>query len=245
MKRVNNYGFTLVEMAIVLLILALLLGGGLTVLSAQVEQQKHKDSQRLLEDIREALIGHAVRFGRLPCPANPALASGAANSGIERVPIAAGCTGGAAALQGAVPWSTLGLPELDAWNHRFTYRVSATFARQIGVGPFTCITPPAPTPTLSAFALCDNGDMTIRNATGATLSSQIPAIVISHGPNGLRAYLPSGTQMAASADADEIENANADTNFISKTPTATFDDLVVWISPITLANRMIQAGKLP
>ncbi len=230
-------GFTLIEMAIVLGIIALLLGGGLTLLSAQIEQQKNKDTQRLLEEAKEALIGHAVRFGRLPCPADPTIASGAAGAGVERAPDATGCTGGAPALQGAVPWATLGLPELDAWGRRFTYRVSANFARSL--------TPPAQ----AAFTLADNGDMAIRSATapaGAVLASQIPAVVVSHGPNGLRSYLPSGTQMGVSTDADETNNfAGVPTDFVSKTPTATFDDLVVWVTPAILANRMLQAQRLP
>lgn len=240
-------GFTLVEMAIVLLILALLLGSGLTVLSAQIEQQKVKDTNALLAEAREALIGHALRFGRLPCPADPTLATGAANAGLERAATATGCTGGAAALQGALPWTTLGLPELDAWGHRFTYRVSATFARSLPqTVNFNCAVAPASIPTQAVFALCSDGDMTLRSASGGnTLASAIPAVILSHGANGLRSYLPSGIQMAVSADIDEIENSNADTNFISKTPTSTYDDLLVWIAPATLANRMLQAGRLP
>ena len=79
MSRINQSqcGFTLVEMAVVLLIVALLVGSGLSVVSAQVEQQKYKDTQRILDDAREALLGFAAANGRLPCPAT------AASNGIE------------------------------------------------------------------------------------------------------------------------------------------------------------------
>jgi hypothetical protein len=77
-------------------------------------------------------------------------------------------------------------------------------------------------------------------------------VVISHGKNGNGAYTSMGTQLAAGADADELDNqltaggtTMANTNFISKTPTATFDDLVAWLSPNILFNRMVTAGKLP
>jgi hypothetical protein len=33
--------------------------------------------------------------------------------------------------------------------------------------------------------------------------------------------------------------------FVSHNPTPTFDDLVIWISPNVLINRMVSAGKLP
>lgn len=233
--RPGNRGFTIIEMAIVLLILGLLLGGGLAVLSTQVEIQKVKDTQRLLDEAREALLGFAVRNGRLPCPANPALAAG------TELPACAGPT-----LQGVLPWATLGIAETDAWGRRFTYRVSAVFARPVpqGVG-FGCT--PTPVPTRASFALCSPGDMNVLTTTaGAALATTIPAVVVSHGPNGRHAFLPSGGQMAASPDPDETQNfAGVATDFVSKTPTATYDDLIVWVTPNILANRMLQAGRLP
>ena len=73
-------GFTLVEMAIVLLIVALAIGGGLSVFSAQVEVQKVKETQSALEDAKEALIGYAASHlaadsrPYLPCPDKTAAA---------------------------------------------------------------------------------------------------------------------------------------------------------------------------
>jgi hypothetical protein len=87
---------------------------------------------------------------------------------------------------------------------------------------------------------------------GSILASAIPVVVISHGKNGNGAYYPQGTQLPLGTDADEQDNqltaagtATANTNFVSKTPTDTFDDLVTWLSPNILFNRMVTAGKLP
>lgn len=229
MKTINDNGFTLVEMAIVLAIIALILGTGLTLLTAQQDQRRIEDSKARLSDAREALIGFAIVKGRLPCPADPTIPSGTANAGVERPAIAAGCTGGANAIQGDFPWATLGLPETDAWGHRFTYRVTTRFARS--------------TPL---FTLSDDGDIDIGTTAGGNdLANNMPAVIVSHGINGLRAYLPSGWQLPASADADETENADIDINFVNKALTPTFDDQVIWLSPNILFNRMVQAGKLP
>lgn len=61
-------GFTLIEVAVVLFIVTILLGSILIPLATQVEQRQISDTQKTLEEIREALIGFAVVNGYLPCP---------------------------------------------------------------------------------------------------------------------------------------------------------------------------------
>jgi len=228
----NNLGFTLVEMAIVLALIALILGSGLTVLSAQQDQRRIEETRTRLGEAHEALIGYAISHNRLPCPANPALADGVALAGEERLAIdsSAGCTADAeGTIQGVLPWVTLGLPETDAWGHRFTYRVTARYARDV-----------------TFFTLSSDGDIDIgTTAGGSDMANNMPAVIISHGSNGFRAYLPSGQKLPASGDADETENADIDHDFVSKTLTPSFDDQVLWLSQYTLFNRMVQAGKLP
>jgi prepilin-type N-terminal cleavage/methylation domain-containing protein len=216
-------GFTLVEMAFVLAIVALLMGGLLPTLSSQMEQRRRSDTQNTLNEIKNALIGYAIVNGTLPCPANPSDITGVtATAGIARTPP---CTGSSSS--GVLPWATLGVSETDAWGRRFSYTVSSSFST-------------------SAFTLASNGTLSVKIAAGgSSIASAIPAVFVSHGTNGFGAYTPQGTQLPASSDPDEIDNYNGGTTFVSHDFTPTYDDMVVWISPNILFNRMVAAGKLP
>ena len=255
-------GFSLVEMAIVLAIVGLLLGGLIPTLSAQMESQRINETRKQLDEIQQALIGFAIINGRLPCPAKATLATGLANAGMEATTapgnsicacVAAGgntvadtsafaCTG--TTVTGVLPWVTLGIKETDAWERRYTYRVTEIFADPIAT-TFGCT--PSTTPVSSSFALCSPGVPYVRSADsgGTDVANDVPAIFLSHGKNGAGAYLSNGTQLAASAGDDEAENSDNDNKFVSHNITSNFDDLVIWLSPNTLANRMVTAGKLP
>lgn len=221
-SRSRHAGFSLVELAIVLLIVALLLGGLLPTLSGQLDQQRRNNTRKQMDEISAALLGYAAsqQPPRLPCPASPAIATGSANAGVSN------CT----LTTGVVPWTTLGTSETDAWGQRFTYSVTSSVA-----GPFT-----------TSFTLASTGNLDVLNKNGgANIATNVPAVIISHGPNGLGAWNSLGAQITVSTDADEAENSNSNTTFVGHEPSATFDDLVVWLSPNTLFNRMVAAGKLP
>lgn len=223
--RHSTRGFTLTELAIVLVIVALLIGGMLVPLSAQQDIHNSSETQKHLNEIKEALLGFALVHGRLPCPANPATASGTAGAGEEYTSSAAGCT---TSLEGVVPWATLGVSETDAWGRRITYRVTADFAK---TAPFTLAS------TGSIKVLVSSG--------GATIAENLPAAFISHGKNGLGAYLPSGSQIGPSANASELENTDADTSYVSASGGIGYDDLTGWLAPGILMNRMVAADRLP
>ena len=263
-------GFTLIEIAIVLVIVGLLLGGLLMPLATQVEGQRRIETEKALKEINDAMIGFAQTNGRFPCPANPSTATGVVGAGVERVtglPTAPVC-GAVGNEIGVVPWVTLGVSELDAWGRRFTYRIIPSFADAASNPPGT-VTPPATCttiPTNASFALCSDGDMDIRigPAPAALLATAIPAVIVSHGKNGRGAYLPTGLQMTCPVvpipppvipPPDEVANAmcpgKTATLFISHSPTSStapggeFDDIVTWIVPATLKGRMVAAGRLP
>jgi len=241
-------GFTLTELAVALVIVSLLVGGLLVPLSAQVDLRRASETRQSLTEIREALLGYAAVKGRLPCPAPATTASSVAGAGIEPPLVGVGVCPNVA---GVLPWASLGVKETDAWGRRYSYRVTSVFAQ--------CVAPPLLTPGTPcvapsvAFVLSSLGDLQIRSgAGGSVIAQQVPAVVISHGKNGNGAYTPQGTQLPVSSDADESDNelinggvTTANLDFVSRTPTPSFDDEVVWISQGVLFSRMIGVGKLP
>lgn len=210
-------GFSLIEMAVALVIVGLLLGGLMAPLSTQMENARRKETERTLAGALEAIYGYAIAIGRLPCPDT-------ANDGLEN---RVGNT--CAAASGTLPWATLGVGQNDGWGRTFIYRVTTAFADTIdgtGCG--------AATPGIS-FSLCSVGDIEVRNsAAGQPVANNVPAIVVSQGAN-----------FGAPASADEIENANNNTIFVARTYTADFDDLSAWIVPGILMNRLSVSGRLP
>lgn len=227
----HQQGFTLVELAIVLVIVALLTSGLMMGMTAQRKSAENSDAQRQLENIREALLGFAMTNGRLPCPAQPNLPNTDGNAGKENC----------AQPHGVLPWVTLSLPETDPWGSRFTYFASGLFTAPSGgaLAGFTLSTGVPPNSTAGLANIKDN------YASGSNIASDIPAVIISHGSRSAGAYQPTGAQLPTSTDPNEAENSDADTTFVSRTPTDTFDDLVTGIVPSILKSKMVAAGRLP
>lgn len=232
-------GFTLTELAVVLVIVALLVGGMVMPLSAQQDLKANAETERSLAEIREALIGFVVANGRLPCPdltADPA----DANYGNEAASCAADLTG-----DGYLPWKTLGVPEHDAWGSHWTnktdprlghwrYRIERQYA--VATNLKTLI--------LTSGATCNstfpNDCIDIRDHNNMSLiaGNEHPLAVI---------YSTSKNLQADGLNATFEANLGAGPRYEAGDPTATpvFDDKVIWISRPILINRLLMAGKLP
>lgn len=219
-------GYSLIELSIAMVIIALLSSGFIFALGAQRSVTATAEARRQLDAITETLTGFAITNGRLPCPAKPTLSGSDASAGLEDCSIASG--------HGTLPWATLGLPETDPWGNRFTYYAHTDFTAPLASG------------TLSSFALDSNGNANIRETSGAAndIASALPAVVVCHGNRGNGAYRSNGAKITG-ATGDEAENADADLLFIARPPDDGFDDLLAWIIPSQLKSRMVAAGKLP
>ena len=271
--RIASSGFSLVELTIVLLIIALLVGGMVVPLSAQRDMQNVSATEKQMAEIREALLGFAINYGRLPCPdtdqdgkediALPVVSSGPLSG--QQTEIHNGCLG--ALDEGGLPFATLGVPPSDAWGNRFRYRVSGTFTqsrivRETATGNVISATP--------GFALGSPGDIEVmtRGNTGSAkgellLASTLPVVILSHGKNGYGTWSANGAALAAPPATNTDERMNADVSSKKKVsrfatpeaipcsdsvvgpPFCEFDDIVVWISRYALFNRLISAGRLP
>lgn len=229
----QQHGFSLVELAVVLVIVALLSGGLMFGLSAQRDAAALQDARRQLDAVREALLGFAMANGRLPCPAPANLPNTDANAGKAATPP---CDN---ALQhGVVPWVTLGLPETDPWGNRLTYFGSNRFTGALTGGAQASF-------TMSTGVPPDNAGLAeIRNLPGNTVAIETAAVVVSHGANGAGAYRQDGSKIADGVGG-ELENSNATQIFVADTPTPGFDDQLVWISPHLLKSRLVAVSKLP
>jgi type II secretory pathway pseudopilin PulG len=243
-------GFSLLEMAIVLMIVSLLLAGLLPKITSQVEQQRTNETRKQLNEIKDALTGFAVINGRLPCPAN-----GALNTGVEAttavalngtIPAHLDCSlnsNVSHSSRGVVPWTTLGVSETDAWGRRFSYQVTSEFADSLDGTAGACTTSSG-----VSFQMCSQANLNVLSASGVAatnVAANVPAVVVSHGVNGRGAFTQQGVVIPGAAG-DELENANTTNSLLSHDPVQNgYDDLVVWLSPNILLNRMIAAGKLP
>lgn len=229
-------GFTLTEMSVVLVIIALLIGGMLLPMAAQQDIRAQQETERTLAEIRDALIGFAVVNGRLPRPAV------SATDGTERVACASD-----ADCSGFIPWSVLGIRKSDSWEKLIRYSVTPAFAN-------------------SAITLTANANRTVqtRDAAGtplylvgqascSTATLCAPAVIFSHGKNrwgttDAGTALPDGS----ATNADEDSNNTGPLNYFSRQPSAStaatggeFDDIVVWLSHSVLIHNLISAGRLP
>lgn len=241
-KHCSNRGFTLAELAIVLLIVGLLLAGILTPISTQVDLQRITQTQKMLDEAKDALIGYTASQSppHLPCPdKTTAPGLGTANDGQEDFDPT---TGQCVTQEGNIPWSTLGVAPVDSWGNRLHYRVTAAFSNR------------SPLTTLS---LTSTGDIRICSTAGcaaaAAIANNIPVIILSYGKNGYGAINATGgaNPLVPAGNADEIENTNQNTTFVSRAKTdpgtgaGEFDDIVTWLSSGVLFNRLIAAQKLP
>jgi prepilin-type N-terminal cleavage/methylation domain-containing protein len=262
-------GFSLVELAVVLAVVGLLLGSLMYTLQAQQEQRAREETQRRLEQAREALLGFAVANGRLPCPAS------AASSGVESDnPTNSNiCTN---PYDGFLPAVTLGFGPVDsegfavdAWNNRIRYAVAAgnplgclgtstaphlTSKVNLKQNGMSCLpntndllvcksaaTSPAPAPGSCGPA---GNIVTNNNPTGAVV-----AVVFSPGKNHPSA--PTAAEAVAALRVDEAANLDGNSVFIAHTPQPSgasggeYDDLVLWIPIGLFYGRMVAAGVLP
>lgn len=232
-------GFSLIELAMVIVIITLLLGSLLIPLATQIDNRRYSETEKQLAHIKEALIGFALAKRYLPCPAISEV-----DGHEDRDPATNMCTdpggGGGPTRVGFLPWVTLGVPRNDAWDNLFRYSVTPGFANS--------------NPN-SYFALDTTGDIQIKaSATVDLTNNEIPAIVLSHGKNGYGATSSTGTAQFSPGSwaGDEQVNATGfDEVYVrvrTENTAATggeYDDVVAWVSLNQLFARMVSAGRLP
>lgn len=136
-RKSNRHGFSILELVVVLGIIALIAGAGLTMATGAIKAADRVTTQERLNTIKLALDSFAKTYGYLPCPANRVIVPTNTNFGIESrtgtacTAIASGVILNAGVWIGALPVRTLGLPDNyagDAWGGKLTYAVAGDLA---------------------------------------------------------------------------------------------------------------------
>ncbi|MDH3633151.1 MAG: type II secretion system GspH family protein [Gammaproteobacteria bacterium] len=133
-RKQGQLGFTLVEIAIVLLIVGILLGYTVALFPKQQDLKKYRAVEVEMDRVIEAIIGFAQVNGRLPCPAIPN------SNGNEDGGGGVDCNN----YGGFVPVNTLGLTGklnqdtllLDPWGNPYRYYVTNNDANGAGGSDF-------------------------------------------------------------------------------------------------------------
>ncbi len=271
MKKSINTGFTLIEIAIVLVIIASLLSYAFMPLRAQMETANIKKAHLKLNEIEESLYGFAIANERLPCPTLPGQGGIAQPAILDATPpIVAGADSCTVNI-GFVPSTTLGLKGevncdgllMDPWGRPYYYSVTNADASNnwddfVERGQLKSIANGGE--GIDAV----NPDIQICNNLDVNCTAGAPASAISTN-NAVAVIFSRGTRSRPNS-ADENENAGEGANIASGCGLAAyqigndrfyygasrreingqeFDDIVTWISPNRLYSKMLKAGIIP
>ncbi len=215
-------GFTLLELAIVLVVLSLLAAGIMALLAQDTRRAKAMELEARLEAVHDALLAFRRLNDRLPCPADATLAVGSADFGVEAATPGT-CTGGAPeanfddgsnTVGGVLPVKSLGLPDthmFDPWGGRLTYAVDI---RATEAAAFTTYGPADTT----------IGSIQVNDGSGNARTTQAVAVIVSHGANGHGAYQLNGTRKSiGSTNSSEQLNCHCNASAADDVFTNVFD----------------------
>src|SRR5574338_880613 len=173
-------GFSLIELSVVLVLLTIVLGLGLSALNAQLLSANATVTRKRQDLIRDVLIAYLGANKRLPCPEVPNPSSGAVTGqGPATCPLPANF--------GTLPYQDLGLSREvaeDGWGNLFSYAVYA----EAGA---TCPGTGIDWTNSSCFSEGKLKGFTVNDGTvdaPVLLTASAIAVIVSHGPNGLGAW---------------------------------------------------------
>jgi prepilin-type N-terminal cleavage/methylation domain-containing protein len=253
MSRPHIRGFSLLELSIVILIISLIVGAGMTMATGALKAADRISTQEKLNSIKLALDSHAKTYGYLPCPADRALTPSAANFGVENrnnyTPPSNSCTAAApgivasgSAMIGGVPVRSLGLPDgysVDAWGNKLTYAVTvfhaekpSSYSSRIGGITLRFGTLAAPYNVSSqrmswAFASAANNGGLVQLQGGATGSLA----------NGMVVHVKGGVYNGSYVTASLVADTSID--LVGSTFSATDAGTIEWQEPGTNASYVV------
>ena len=249
-NQTSQKAFTLVEVAIVLIIVGLAVGGILSSLSSQVEQQKLNETRNTINNVKEALIGYAMAYGRFPCPAKAPdpVAGVTAIEAFSKLPLPVGDANNGKCLAfynvstpafftGYVPSVTLGLSPtdvygyvLDGWNNPIRYAIvnltddsysTYIFTKSYGMKNANSASSPPCTPNCGMQYIADQRLLSVCSTVSGVIAGGACSSLTKINENSVIVVYSTGKNTSTGGiGADEAANLDADTAFVSHEPYA-------------------------
>lgn len=236
----HQRGFTLVEIAIVLLIVGLLTRTLIEPISTARQHKQFDLTRSELQQVKDSLHAHLIAHGYLPCPILNADVNQVSNSE----------EGGVCEVrQGYVPAVVLGLSGainshgalLDVWNRPYVYTVSLSNHTSKGNIRFPDWTTPGEASNVGLRHLSAELVLCVEPSRAACPKRQVRA-------NNL-AFVVLSLGRDDSTTGAQSENQDGDETFVinplSIRTDSPFDDQIVWSSTQDILYWMLRAAWLP
>lgn len=220
-------GFNLVELAIVLAVIALFMGGAINTYTRWFEKQQYEQAISDIEIIKKAIIGYAMTNGYLPCPDISNAIDGNEARGV----------GGACEALGGndplVPFNTLGLKQVDPWGVIYFYRAHSDY-----------------TDSNNLFELDNTNGLNIDDGNDIPIANNVAFVVYSLGPDQGRRFTIEQEEnrdfsnQTFSKPLTFLPYSNNSTPADNSDDTG-YDDVFSWVSTNVLKYHLVEADQLP
>ena len=197
----SQQGFTLIEIAIVMVIIGLLMGGGISIMGILNERKARNESVDYLKQAKEAVLSFAAINGRFPRPDT--------NTDGQEDSCAVPC-------RGFLPYQTLGISPTDYYKRELRYEINTNLASDLNTSCSTLSSGLSARPT-------------VIDSDGTAAAFSVAAVLVSSGQkdedvNGnVFDDVTTGTFQG--------DNSDGTPNYLRSPPLeGTFDDLVIYIN---------------
>lgn len=241
-RRIKESGFTLVELAVSLLIIGMVMVPALALYVQYAENQRIVQTKNAVKNTNKEIGGFMALYGRYPCPADPTLAPTDPDYGYEEPTCNGGGVVEANSLRpldatftddriwiGAVPFRQLNLDENDAvdgYGNRLMYAVTASLTDDTTFEP-----------NIGGISILDNS-----NQSAIDPPDTAHYFLISFNKNSAGAYGIDGIQgLACPVGTRETENCDNDSIFRTGGKMTDFDDLTAFSTPLSISEWQFAA----
>jgi prepilin-type N-terminal cleavage/methylation domain-containing protein len=211
-RLASQQGFTLIEIAIVMIIIGVLAGGGAFVMGMLTQRKARNESIDYLYQAKEAVLSYASTHGTLP----QASANGDGT-----------VTDGDGQADGFFPYLDLKLKPTDFYRRVLKYEINPNLDTDL-------------TTTCNALKGGLVGDPDVVDADGSVSAFSVAAVLVSPGPMDADEDGDVFDVVTSAVGLHEGDNTDGDPNYLRYPPNDDFDDLTVYIGEHELYSMVCE-----